>query len=173
MIIKHTLKNKFPQQNIKIGPPKLIIHNLKRSPTIQKISLKVHQNKMLTLTNLIKTKKTKTVQLIFGTNQHNSNKIELNNHTLQINNPQNTIRTNIYLLTKDQKTQKLILKQSILENFGLPNLSQLSTTKFINTHKKHNTFTNYIQQLQIKIPNDQQTTNNLSNNNQQKIVLTK
>ena len=173
MMVGRTLENEFPQRNVEVGPPRLVVRDLKRSPAVQGVSLKVHRGEVLALTGLVGAGRTETVRLIFGADRRDSGEIELDGRTLRINNPRDAIRAGICLLTEDRKAQGLVLGQSVLENFGLSNLSQLSTAGFINAHEERNAFAGYVQQLQIKIPNDRQTAGNLSGGNQQKIVLAK
>lgn len=173
MMVGRTLDDEFPKRNVEIGPPRLVVRDLQRSPAVHGVSLKVHGGEVLALTGLVGAGRTETVRLIFGADRRDAGEIQLDGRTLRINSPRDAIRAGICLLTEDRKTQGLVLGQSVLENFGLPNLSRLSNAGFINAREERKAFAGYAQQLQIKISHDRQQVGNLSGGNQQKIVLAK
>jgi ABC-type sugar transport system ATPase subunit len=92
---------------------------------------------------------------------------------LDIRSPRDAIASGICLLTEDRKGQGLILNQSVLENFGLPNLSQFSSGGLIQQKLERSAFQSYVEQLQIKVSRPDQRAGNLSGGNQQKVVLAK
>lgn len=78
------------------------------------------------------------------------------------------------LINKNHKHYNLILKQNIKFNFSLSNLKHFHNFyKHINTSTKHIHNQHFFNSLHIKTPNQQTHTNNLSNNNQQKIIINK
>ncbi|MFT5095569.1 MAG: ribose transport system ATP-binding protein, partial [Porticoccaceae bacterium] len=92
---------------------------------------------------------------------------------LDIRSPRDAIAAGICLLTEDRKGQGLILNQSVLENFGLPNLSRFSAGGLIQQKLERSAFQRYVEQLQIKVSRPDQRAGNLSGGNQQKVVLAK
>ena len=92
---------------------------------------------------------------------------------LQINSPADAISAGLGFLTEDRKTQGLILAHSVRENFGLPNLERLSGNGFVDMRAESQEFAGYVEQLQIKIPDQEERAGNLSGGNQQKVVLAK
>ena len=115
----------------------------------------------------------KSLRLIFGADKADSGTIELDGKPLDIRSPRDAIRAGICLLTEDRKAQGLVLGLSVRDNFGLPNLSQLSSMGFVRSGEERKLFGDYVSKLQIKTPNQEQLAKNLSGGNQQKVVLAK
>ena len=66
-----------------------------------------------------------------------------------------------------------MLHMSIRNNITIPILKRISKCAVINQRKEQETVEAYKDSLRIKAPNLQQTVNNLSGGNQQKVVLAK
>ena len=79
----------------------------------------------------------------------------------------------ICLLTEDRKAQGLVLGQTILENFGLPNLKSFSRYNWIDRGRERSSMVDHGKKLQIKMTGPDQVAATLSGGNQQKVVLAK
>ena len=112
-------------------------------------------------------------RLLFGADQKESGSISLEGKPVQITNPRQAIAAGVCLLTEDRKAQGLIVNQSVLHNFGLPNLSSFSSKIGINHRQERSAFAGYQKSMQIKLANPNQAAKTLSGGNQQKVVLAK
>jgi ABC-type sugar transport system ATPase subunit len=111
--------------------------------------------------------------LIFGADRRDGGSISLDGKPLHIQRPRDAIAAGICLLTEDRKGQGLILGQTLLENFGLPNLGQFSRWGFLRLRRERAAFDIRAEQLRIKASSPQQRASTLSGGNQQKLVLAK
>jgi len=66
-----------------------------------------------------------------------------------------------------------VLDASVRENFALANLRELSWLGVMRSQLERDEFAKHIQQLKIKVSDQEQVTRNLSGGNQQKVVLAK
>lgn len=172
-MVGRKLDQEFPRQARIPGEPRLEITNLNRGTRVRGVSFHVRRGEILGLTGLVGSGRTETARLIFGADRRESGSIKLNGRELKLDNPRDAIRQGICLLTEDRKSQGLILQQSLLENFGLPNLRDFSTMGMLNLPSERTAFAGYIDQLRIKTPYPEQLARNLSGGNQQKVVLAK
>ena len=85
----------------------------------------------------------------------------------------NAIAHGICLLTEDRKAQGLILKHSVRENFGLPNLDRYRWGPFLDHRREREEANRYVKDLQIRVASQEQVVADLSGGNQQKVVLAK
>jgi ABC-type sugar transport system ATPase subunit len=83
------------------------------------------------------------------------------------------VRNRICLLTEDRKRQGLVLRHSVRENFGLPNLDRFARGPFLDQKKEHLELAGYIESLKIKVSSPEARVADLSGGNQQKVVLAK
>ena len=173
LMVGRELKDEFPARTATIGPPRLEVSHLTRGRAVRDVSFTVHRGEILALTGLVGAGRTETVRLIFGADAREAGEIRLDGKLLTIRSPQDAIEAGIGLLTEDRKLQALVLGHSVRENFGLPNLERLSRNGFVQLGLERDEFARFVEQLQIKVPNQEQCAGNLSGGNQQKVVLAK
>jgi ABC-type sugar transport system ATPase subunit len=173
MMVGREIENEFPKHQQEIGDVRLEIIRLSRGDAVRDITLQVRRGEILGITGLVGAGRTEMARLIFGADRADSGSLKLDGRLLSITQPRDAVRAGICLLTEDRKSQGLVLGLSVRENFGLPNLAELSSFGFVDQRRERNLFANYIDRLQIKTPNQEQLAKNLSGGNQQKVVLAK
>ncbi|MCO6454351.1 MAG: sugar ABC transporter ATP-binding protein [Pirellulaceae bacterium] len=155
----------------RIGPPRLVVEHLVRGQAVRDVSFEVRRGEILALTGLIGAGRTETARLIFGADRRERGTIRLDGRELTIRHPRQAIAAGICLLNEDRKSQGLVLKQSVQENFGLPNLARFSRLGVLSPRRERAALRGYIDQLRIKLADPRQRIANLSGGNQQKVVL--
>ncbi len=173
LMVGRELKDEFPARTATIGAPRLEVSGLRQGRAVRDVSFAVRRGEILALTGLVGAGRTETVRLIFGADAREAGEIRLDGNVLAIRSPRDAISAGIGLLTEDRKLQGLVLGHSVLENFGLPNLTWLSRRGFVQLGQERAEFGRYVDKLRIKIPNQEQRAGNLSGGNQQKVVLAK
>ena len=173
LMVGRELKDEFPSREPKLGAPRLEVSGLRRGQAVRDVSFIVRRGEILALTGLVGAGRTETARLIFGADPREAGQIRLDGKDLTLRSPQEAIASGIGLLTEDRKLQGLVLRHSVRENFGLPNLTWLSRLGFVNLRREREEFRRYVDLLQIKIPHQEQRAGNLSGGNQQKVVLAK
>ena len=173
MMVGRRLEHEFPQRDVIPGKTRLAVTNLCRGSAVQDVSLSVRQGEVLGVTGLVGAGRTEMARLIFAADKPTEGKIVLDGKQLKIGNPRDAIGAGICLLTEDRKSQGLILKQSVLDNFGLPNLDQFSRLAFVNRSQEQKSLDQYVTSLRIKLADSRRLAANVSGGNQQKVVLAK
>lgn len=181
LMVGRKLENEFPKRAVATcesvetdsSNSGLVVKGLVGGPKVKDVSFNVRRGEIVALTGLVGAGRTETARLIFGADSKVAGTITLDGEELDIRSPRDAISAGICLLTEDRKGQGLILNQSVLENFGLPNLSRFTAGGLIHQKRERNAFQNYVEQLQIRISGPEQQAGNLSGGNQQKVVLAK
>ena len=173
MMVGREIENEFPKQHHSIGEVRLSVAGLCRGDEVRDVSFEVRSGEVVGFTGLVGAGRTEMARLIFGADRADSGAVNLDGVSLQLRSPRDAIAAGICLLTEDRKAQGLILGLSVRENFGLPNLSDLSTLGFVSISRERSLFGDFTDRLQIKTPNSEQLAKNLSGGNQQKVVLAK
>ena len=173
MMVGREIENEYPKADSTPGEVRLKIESLSRGNAVQDVSFEVRRGEILGFTGLVGAGRTEMARLIFGADRLEAGTVSLDGKRLSIRSPRDAIRAGICLLTEDRKAQGLVLGLSVRENFGLPNLAELSTASFVDQGKERRLFEEYVGKLQIKTPNQEQLAKNLSGGNQQKVVLAK
>jgi ABC-type sugar transport system ATPase subunit len=173
MMVGRTLDREFPARNLRIGKERFRVEHLSRKGAVNDVSFSACAGEIVALTGLVGSGRSETVRLIFGADRADSGEIFLDGRKIRICSPRHAIRNRIGLLTEDRKSQGLVLGQSVLENFALPNLDRFSNFAFVNSSKEEGAFSKYVEAMRIKIPFHEELAKNLSGGNQQKVVLAK
>jgi ribose transport system ATP-binding protein len=173
MMVGRKIDQEFPREKREIGGVRLSVKQLRSGAKVRDVSFDVRRGEVLGITGLVGSGRTETVRLIFGADRREGGTIELDGRALKVQNPADAIREGICLLTEDRKSQGLVLKQSVVENFALPNLRAFTSMGFVKQNSVADAFDVYVDQIRIKIPNHEQLAQNLSGGNQQKVVLAK
>lgn len=173
MMVGREIENEYPKVQREIGEPRLVVKGLTRGVSVRDVGISVRRSEILGLTGLVGAGRTELARLIFGADVAEAGSIELDGQPLDIRNPRDAIAAGICLLTEDRKSQGLVLGLSVRENFGLPNLTELSTAGVVSERNERSAFQKYIETLTIRIPHQEQAACNLSGGNQQKVVLAK
>jgi len=180
MMVGRRLENEFPSRTTQqTDPPDdmakngLVVKHLCRGSAVRDVTLHVRRGEIVALTGLIGAGRTEVARLIFGADRRDSGEIVLDGRSLSISRPRDAITAGICLLTEDRKHQGLVLQRSVLENFGLPNISRFASWAWIDRKRERSQFDHFTSRLRIKVASRSQRAENLSGGNQQKVVLAK
>lgn len=171
LMVGRTLDQEFPKETHVLERERLVVSGLSWSNAVDDVSFTVRAGEVLGLTGLVGAGRTELARLLFGADPADRGSISLDGNRLTINSPLDAIRAGICLLTEDRKEQGLVLKLSVRENFGLPNLANWSRWGLVNRRSETNSLFTYVAQLSIKISDPEQLAQNLSGGNQQKVLL--
>ena len=173
LMVGRSLDNEFPARTPSIGDQLLRVDGLNRGRVVRNVSFAVHRGEILGITGLVGAGRSETVRLIVGADRCDSGRIRLRGRELAVRNPRDAISAGICLLSEDRKTQGLILRHSVRENFALPNLSRYTKAGFISNARECDALDGYVAGLRIRLSGREQTAATLSGGNQQKVVLAK
>jgi ribose transport system ATP-binding protein len=156
------------------APVMLSVRNLARPPIVNGVSFDVRAGEIVGLAGLIGAGRTEIVRAIAGADVAAAGEVEVQGKVLRARNPRDGIEAGIAFITEDRKAQGLILGMSVRENTTLAHLQQfVNRDLLINQAKEEDVTEKYIEDLRIRTPSPEQTVNNLSGGNQQKVVLAK
>lgn len=173
MMVGRELKDEFPKEIFERGAEKLRVDGLTRAGAFRDVNLTLHQGEIVGLTGLVGAGRTEVARAIFGADKITGGKIFLDGKEITVHSPQDAIAHGIGLLTEDRKHQGLVLGMTVRENTTLANLKSLVWGPFVDRRKEKAVAEEYVKELHIKTPGIEQTAQNLSGGNQQKVVLAK
>ena len=173
MMVGRELTHEFPKEIFDRGKERLRVTGLTRKGAFENISFSLHAGEIVGLTGLVGAGRTEVARAIFGADPIDAGSILLDGTSVRVRSPQDAIRQGIGLLTEDRKNQGLVLGMTVRENTTLANLRALVRFLFVNRGKERKVTSEFVRELQIKTPSVEQTAQNLSGGNQQKVVLAK
>ncbi|MCX6641156.1 MAG: sugar ABC transporter ATP-binding protein [bacterium] len=170
LMVGRSLDQEFPKIPAVRGDVCLEVRQLSGG-FVENICFKVHRGEILGLAGLMGSGRTETARMIFGADPRSSGEILLDGSPIDLRSPLDAIRHGICLLTEDRKSQGLVLKASVRDNFALPNLSNWSNFGWINQSEETTRFLHHIESLKIRLADPEQPADSLSGGNQQKLLL--
>ncbi len=172
-MVGRELATEYPPRADAVGQVRLVVDQLGCLPRVQPASFCLRSGEIVGLTGLVGAGRTELARLLFGEDRATSGSVVLDGRQLRLRSPSDAIEAGICLLTEDRKHQGLVLSASVLENFALPNLRQLSIAGIIQSRIEMARCQSHVEQLRIRIPGLQALASQLSGGNQQKVVLAK
>ena len=173
MMVGRELKDEYPKERFARGEEVLRVEGLGIDGAFQDVSFSLHKGEIMGLTGLVGAGRTEVARAIFGADKLHAGQIFLDGRPITVTSPQDAIRQGIGLLNEDRKTQGLVLGMSVRENTTLANLKDLVRFLFVDRGREREVTLKYVDDLRIKTPTIEQTAQNLSGGNQQKVVLAK
>lgn len=173
LMVGRELTQMIPKVPAPIGDAILEVQGLSRRNVLQDINLTVRKGEVLGVAGLVGSGRTELARAIFGADRFDAGQILLDGKPVRVRSPQDAIRLGIGLVTEDRKAQGLVLGMAVRENVTLANLAAISRFNFIMAGRERGIAQGYVSDLGIRTPSIEQTVQNLSGGNQQKVVLAK
>ena len=172
-MVGRTIDQEFPREAREPGPEKLRVEGLCQGEKVRDVSFRVCCGEVLGITGLVGSGRTEMARILFGADHAQRGRVFLDGKPIRCESPRQAIRQGICLLTEDRKSQGLVLKHSVLENFALPNLNAFSRWNCISSERERSKFKKHSENLKIRLATPKQKAGTLSGGNQQKVVLAK
>jgi ribose transport system ATP-binding protein len=173
LMVGRDLSEQFPKEIFPRGEEVLRVENLNEGTRLRNVNFSAYAGEVLGVAGLVGAGRTELVRAIFGADVIDSGRFFVQGKEVKINNPRDAIRHGIGLLTEDRKQQGLVLKMSTRDNTTLSVLNRLTRGLLTNRRKESALTQQYINNLAIKTPSQEQQVINLSGGTQQKVVLSK
>jgi ribose transport system ATP-binding protein len=173
LMANRDLKEYYPRLRGEPGEEILRVSGLERRKDLKNINFILRRGEILGIAGLLGSGRTELARAIFGIDRIDQGEMLFKDRVVTINSPRQAIRTGIGFLTEDRKQLGLVLRLSIKDNIGLPNLDHFSRWGILKKKEQFQISTKLINDLRIKATNCLQKVVYLSGGNQQKVVLSK
>jgi len=173
LMVGREIKDVFPKRAVPIGDVVLSVEDLGIKNVFKDISFSVHAGEIFGIAGLMGAGRTEVVETIAGLRKADTGTIRVNNKTISISSPRDSIRNGISLVSEDRKRIGLNLKGSVKENMTILKLKNISRFGIIQKRKEFKLVDDQISMLNIKTPDRNRKTMFLSGGNQQKVVIAK
>lgn len=157
----------------KLGDTILEVENLSRNKEYESINLNIKKGEIVGVTGLLGDGRSELFATIAGANYPYQGSIKVNNKNINLKNTTIAKQSGISYVPKNRKENGVIKDLSIKENMLLPILKNISQMGLISKEKSKKTVDFFVENLNIKIADDNDLIGSLSGGNQQKVVLAK
>ena len=178
-MVGRKIENMYPKEDIKFGDAALSIENFtvparsNMKNIVQNISFTVRAGEILGIGGLVGSGRNELINAIFGAVEKKSGKIYKYGKEIQIQNPRDSVKNKIGLLTEDRKVSGFVGTMDIKENISLASLRKIISGLFIKKNEEIQHAGSFFKMLNIKASSVTSSVLSLSGGNQQKVVLAK
>ena len=173
-IVGREIKQKFPRVECRKGKKIFEVKNLNAGKMVRDINFSLYEGEIVGFAGLMGAGRTETTRAIFGVDPKDSGEFYVDGKKIEVNCPMDAIRNGVVLAPEDRKKDGLCTKLSIRQNLALPNLDLVCNKMgVINSGKEDALCEKAVKDLQIKTPNVEIDSGNLSGGNQQKVIFGK
>lgn len=175
LMVGRKLGNLYQRSEHVIGDVLLKVENLSaKKEHLKNINLEVRAGEIVGLSGLVGAGRTELARVIFHVDPYEKGTIMVKGTEVsQKTSVHDMIEKGVSLIPEDRKRQGLSLKLPISQNIVMASLEKLSPRFWLNRKHENEVIKNYIAELNISTPSQEQLANNLSGGNQQKVVLAK
>ncbi len=173
MMVGRDIKNVYPKRDVPIGDVVLKVENLTSGELVSGISFDVHKGEIFGIGGLVGSRRTETLETLFGMRPITDGKIFLNGKEFHPTSPRQAIKHKIAFVTEDRKKSGLVPCLPVHENINLVNAQQPSFAGYLNWSKLKAVANNHRRTLNIRVSSIEQIVSSLSGGNQQKVALAK
>ncbi|MFV0529793.1 MAG: ATP-binding cassette domain-containing protein [Lachnospiraceae bacterium] len=179
-MVGRELANLYPKRESKIGEKSYEIKNwtvyseeYKDQKFIKDVNLYVKRGEVVGIAGLMGAGRTEFAMSLFGHcfGSKITGEAYKDGRPIDVSSVSKAIENKIAYLTEDRKVLGLLLQDSIRNNIALPCLDRFARMGVINQNEEVKITREYLTRLGIKATGIQQTVNNLSGGNQQKVLL--
>jgi ABC-type sugar transport system ATPase subunit len=149
----------------------LQVQNFSRKNEFKNISFDVKKGEVFGIGGLIGAGRTELISSIFGITQRDSGTVIFDGRKVNITDPAAAIRIGMGYVPEERRAQGIFPELSVQENIVVSIFRKLFNKLRINTDKAEEISQNYVDSLDVKVPNLKTKISSLSGGNQQKVIL--
>jgi inositol transport system ATP-binding protein len=174
MMVGREIGHMYPPKSTGIREALFAVDGLSREPYFRNVTFSLRKGEILGFAGLVGAGRTEVARAIFGADKADAGKISIEGATVRFASPKAAIAHGVCYLTEDRKTLGLFLKMPVRDNIASAALSRfVSRLGMLNERKVADESRRYVEEMEIRPPNDELLTINLSGGNQQKTLLAK
>ncbi|HSM43394.1 MAG TPA: sugar ABC transporter ATP-binding protein, partial [Acidimicrobiia bacterium] len=164
-------KTAFNNQGREIGQPVLSATGLSRFRILSDVAIDVKAGEVVGLAGLLGSGRTETVQGIFGLLSLDEGQVFVDSSPIKTGSPGEAVSKGIRLLPEDRKAEGIVPTMSVRDNITLAAGRSVSRWGFLSRSKVDALVERFVDRLQIKLADVDQSIAELSGGNQQKVLI--
>jgi ribose transport system ATP-binding protein len=147
------------------------VSGLTRFRLLNDVSLDVSAGEVVGLAGLLGSGRTETVESIFGLIDLDSGTVTMNGSSVKAGSPTTSVQRGIGLLPEDRNADGIVPTMSVKDNITLAANRSVAKWGFVSRARVNKLVDHYVERLQIKVADVNQSVAELSGGNQQKVLL--
>ncbi len=173
MMVGREITQMFPKEEVPIGEVVLSVRNLSLKGVFHDVSFDLRAGEILGLAGLVGSGRSNVAETLFGVTPATSGTISIHGQEVVTDSPAKAMGLGMAFLTEDRKDTGCFLCLDIQDNTEMAVLNQRYVNKlgFIQSGQLAQDAIEMARKLRVKAPDMQETIQNLSGGNQQKVLI--
>ncbi len=171
LMVGRELTQLFPKGETKIGEVVLQVRGLALAGVFSGVSFDLRRGEILGVAGLVGAGRTNVAETVYGVTPATAGEIRVRGRPVRIGSPRQAMSHGMALLTEDRKASGLFLMLSVLENMQVASVRGYSAGGFVRQGALSATCDGMREKLRVKTPDLEETIENLSGGNQQKVLI--
>jgi ribose transport system ATP-binding protein len=171
MMVGRRVEEFYEHTNHAAGSVVLNVRNMGDGKWVKHASFQLRKGEVVGLAGLVGAGRTELARLVFGADKRKSGEVFLNGRKLEINRPQDAIRSGIGYVPEDRKLQGLFLQMSSAANITMNIIGRYAAGGVLNFGKLKERAKAEIEALRVRTASLASAAGGLSGGNQQKLLL--
>ena len=172
MMVGRDVSELFPKIPCPIGEVKLEVKNLTNRKYFRDVSFDVRRGEILGIAGLIGAGRTEIIETIFGMRPKINGEIFIDGKKTEIKKPNDAIKAGMVWLTEDRRGSGLFPMLTVKINIVIASITQfLNKLGLIKDRAMNELCSEFVAKIQVKTPSLDQSVENLSGGNQQKVLV--
>jgi ABC-type sugar transport system ATPase subunit len=174
LMLGEKLSQVYPSRGGKPGQEVMRLENLSLAGKFSDVAFSSCRNEIIGIFGLVGSGFDELCKSIFGVMQPSGGKIYIEGQEVKLKSADEAVKSGIFLIPGDRRTEGLISEENVSFNTTLSNLKKISMVLGLTRPSQERKDTNaIIEALKIKTPSARQKAALLSGGNQQKVVIGK
>ncbi len=160
----------FSRKPVEIGETQVEVKDLTQRGVIEGVNFNVRKGEIFGIGGLVGSGRSELVNLIFGAEKPDYGTINVNGKRVKPKSPNKAIRSGIGLVTEDRKKLGILAGRDIIENIAVVH-NEVFKGPLIDGAEESRLTNKMVNELSIVASREDQTMEELSGGNQQKVVI--
>ena len=173
MMVGRDLSSLYERAGGQPGETLLEVDGLTLGGRFHDISFQLRTGEIVGLAGLVGAGRTEVAEGIFGARRIDSGTLRVGGKNVRINSPRDAIGNGIAYAPEDRQLNGLLLPMSIASNTSLADLAAFATAGVIRSGRERLAAEGWVEKLSTRLRDVNQSAQELSGGNQQKVVLSK
>lgn len=173
LMVGREMSNIYPKEQVTIGEPILLVRNYSQPGVFRNINFQVRKGEVLGLAGLIGAGRTEIMRSIFGIDPHQEGELFFNGKQVENKTPAQAIQNKFSMVTEDRLHTGVIHGLSVKFNSSIAYLFKITKKGFVDRRQERKDVLSIVNTLSIKVSNLDDSIDQLSGGNQQKVILGK
>jgi len=173
LMVGRSIEQVFPKREASRGETVLEVENLSHPTEFDGVSFSLRKGEILSLYGLVGAGRSEAMQCLFGLTHASRGAVRIDGKAVDLASPASAVAAGISYVPEDRQVQGAVLPFGVRENITLASLERYASSGVLSTARELVETRRLGERLAVKAANWDQTLNELSGGNQQKVVIGK